>query len=150
MVPERYDCTYGENDNMACSQNGNIPCWVSRPKEKEVMMWYMLTMSLVSTLLVAGEFFYVTTKITVKVNYNILINAKSKLTNLFRPQNDVVSASSRSKSWLTRHCWRPSPTPRRNYRNRYLAKKSPPCVLLLQTKKQCALLSLEPYSLKVV
>ena len=67
MVPERYDCTYGENDNMACSQNGNIPCWVSRPKEKEVMMWYMLTMSLVSTLLVAGEFFYVTTKITVKV-----------------------------------------------------------------------------------
>ena len=98
MVPERYDCTYGENDNMACSQNGNIPCWVSRPKEKEVMMWYMLTMSLVSTLLVAGEFFYVTTKITVKVNYNILINAKSKFTNLFRPQNDVVSASSRSKS----------------------------------------------------
>ena len=67
MVPERYDCTYGENDNMACSQNGNIPCWVSRPKEKEVMMWYMLTMSLVSTVLVAAEFFYVTTKITVKV-----------------------------------------------------------------------------------
>ena len=70
MVPERYDCTYGEQDNMACSQNGNIPCWVSRPKEKEVMMWYMLTMTLVSTALVCGEFFYVTTKITVKVGVN--------------------------------------------------------------------------------
>ena len=56
---------------MACSQNGNIPCWVSRPKEKEVMMWYMLTMSVVSTLLVAGEFFYVMTKITVKVKYKL-------------------------------------------------------------------------------
>jgi len=32
------------------------------------MMWYMLTMSLVSTLLVAGEFFYVATKITVKAS----------------------------------------------------------------------------------
>jgi len=68
MVPDRYDCTYGEEDNMACSQNGNIPCWVSRPKEKEVMMWYMLTMSLVSTALVVGEFFYVATRITVKAS----------------------------------------------------------------------------------
>jgi len=51
-VPDRYDCSYGEeNDNMACSQNANIPCWVSRPMEKEVMMWYMLSMSLVSVAL---------------------------------------------------------------------------------------------------
>ena len=51
-VPDKYVCSYGaEKDNYACSQNDNIPCWVSRPMEKEVMMWYMLTMSLVSTAL---------------------------------------------------------------------------------------------------
>ena len=51
-VPDKYVCSYGaERDNYACSQNDNIPCWVSRPMEKEVMMWYMLTMSLVSTAL---------------------------------------------------------------------------------------------------
>lgn len=66
-VPDKYVCSYGaERDNYACSQNDNIPCWVSRPMEKEVMMWYMLTMSLVSTALVLGEFFYVVTRVTVK------------------------------------------------------------------------------------
>lgn len=35
-VPEKYECTHGETEeNSACSQNPLIPCWVSRPWEKE-------------------------------------------------------------------------------------------------------------------
>jgi preprotein translocase subunit YajC len=85
-VPDRYDCSYGEeNDNMACSQNANIPCWVSRPMEKEVMMWYMLSMSLVSVALVGGEFFYVVSRVTVKANKRRTERKRAKLDLVKKP-----------------------------------------------------------------
>jgi len=71
-VPYTYSCTLekikaeqSDFDFNAC-QNDATQCWVPRPVEKRVMMWYMLTMSVVSTSLVIAEFLYVVTKITVK------------------------------------------------------------------------------------
>jgi uncharacterized membrane-anchored protein YhcB (DUF1043 family) len=95
-VPDKYLCSYGaEKINYACSQNDNIPCWVSRPMEKEVMMWYMLTMSLVSTALVLGEFFYVVTRVTVKAqrrkSERKMEKAKLLEKPLLPPANDLGS-----------------------------------------------------------
>ena len=57
VVPYTYSCTldkikavYPDYVFNAC-QNGATQCWVPRPVEKRVMMWYMLTMSVVSTSL---------------------------------------------------------------------------------------------------
>ena len=56
-MPYTYSCTLEkvkaeqpESDFNAC-QNDATQCWVPRPVEKRVMMWYMLTMSVVSTSL---------------------------------------------------------------------------------------------------
>ena len=56
-MPYTYSCTLEkvkaeqpEFDFNAC-QNDATQCWVPRPVEKRVMMWYMLTMSVVSTSL---------------------------------------------------------------------------------------------------
>lgn len=66
-VPEKYVCSYGaEINNYACSQNSEIPCWVSRPWEKMVMMVYMLSVSIISALLVLVEMVWVATRISVK------------------------------------------------------------------------------------
>lgn len=68
-VPEKYVCSYGDEvDNYACSQNSEIPCWVSRPYEKMVMMWYMLTIAATSAFLCLVECVWVTTRISVKSN----------------------------------------------------------------------------------
>lgn len=68
-VPEKYVCTYGGDvANYACSQNAEIPCWVSRPWEKMVMMVYMLSVSVISALLVLVEVAWVTTRISVRSN----------------------------------------------------------------------------------
>jgi len=69
FVPEKYVCTYGGDvANYACSQNAEIPCWVSRPWEKMVMMFYMLAVSVLSALLVLIEVAWVTTRISVRSN----------------------------------------------------------------------------------
>merc|ERR1712037_596832 len=66
-VPEKYVCTHGaEMDNFACSQNSEIPCWVSRPWEKMMMMWYMLSISVLSAVLALVELVWVLTRISVK------------------------------------------------------------------------------------
>ena len=66
-IPKKYSCTYGgEVDNWACSQDKDIPCWVSRPYEKEIFLTYMALMSFVSLLVVFLDFFYVIQKVSVK------------------------------------------------------------------------------------
>jgi len=66
-VPEKYVCTHGaEMENFACSQNAEIPCWVSRPWEKMMMMWYMLSISVLSAVLALVELVWVLTRISVK------------------------------------------------------------------------------------
>ena len=56
-VPYTYSCTlkkvqqYQTNFDFNGCQNEATLCWVARPTEKLVMMWYMLTMSVVSTSL---------------------------------------------------------------------------------------------------
>merc|ERR1711953_537922 len=90
-VPDKYECSYGEDlDNMACSQNANIPCWVSRPMEKEVMMWYMLSMSIISLALVGGEFFYVVTRVTVKANKRRTERKRAKLALTNKPAQPLL------------------------------------------------------------
>merc|ERR1712110_119134 len=68
-VPEKYVCRYGDEvTNAACSQNGEIPCWVSRPREKEAMTYYMLAVAIISTVLIFVEVIWVTTRISVRSN----------------------------------------------------------------------------------
>lgn len=93
MVPEKYVCTYGADiDNFACSQNSEIPCWVSRPYEKMVMMWYMLTVSALSGILCLVECLWVTTRISVKANKRKKERRQQKaglLSNMHSPQPEA-------------------------------------------------------------
>jgi len=78
-VPEKYVCTHGaEIDNYACSQNSEIPCWVSRPWEKMAMMVYMLSIAFLSATLTLVEVIWVTTRITVKGNKRRKLKKKEK------------------------------------------------------------------------
>ena len=52
-VPEKYLCLHGmENENnpdlSPCAQQGEVSCWVSRPKEKQFFLRYMLGCQFVS------------------------------------------------------------------------------------------------------
>ena len=94
-MPEKYICSYGgEIDNYACSQNAEIPCWVSRPREKMVMMWYMLIVSILSTVIVLAEVIWVTTRISVKSNRRKKENRKTQASllhgGLLTPQAGVA------------------------------------------------------------
>jgi len=90
-VPEKYICTYGgENGNFACSQNDEIPCWVSRPWEKMVMMWYMLAVSCISAILVLVEVAWVLTRVSIKSNKRKRERKREKI-GLLQPQPAIVS-----------------------------------------------------------
>ena len=46
-VPDKYICTYGTLDSHnACSQDTEIPCWISRPREKTIIIRYLLVVQL--------------------------------------------------------------------------------------------------------
>lgn len=92
-VPEKYICTHGgEEDNAACSQNGEIPCWVSRPWEKMIMMWYMLIVFIASAILVFVEIIWVITKISVKSNKRKKERQVNKQNLLLAPpKNNIVT-----------------------------------------------------------
>lgn len=53
FVPDTYDCTYGmmTDTTNACSQDRQIPCWVSRPAEKSLFVLYMLAAQLLCCIL---------------------------------------------------------------------------------------------------
>lgn len=66
-VPQRYLCTFGEeHDNWACSQDKEVPCWVSRPWEKWIFLIYMLVMSIISILVIIFDLCYTLQKISTK------------------------------------------------------------------------------------
>jgi len=66
-IPFRYVCTFGQDEeNFACSQDDKVPCWVSRPYEKQVFLVYMGIMSFVSIVICFLDFFYVVHKVSVK------------------------------------------------------------------------------------
>lgn len=71
-VPFKYACRFGDTqwqngyENFACSQDDNIPCWVSRPMEKKMFLVYMLLMNFVAVAIVLCDFFYVLWKVSVK------------------------------------------------------------------------------------
>jgi len=48
FVPDRYLCNYGDQTDHtnACNQDGEIPCWVSRPMEKTIIVLYMVAMQI--------------------------------------------------------------------------------------------------------
>ena len=53
VVPQRYLCTFGADvANYACSQDKEVPCWVSRPWEKTIFLLYMLSMGLVAIIVI--------------------------------------------------------------------------------------------------
>ena len=60
-VPEKYVCKHAEDfyDNPAfspCSQQEEVSCWVSRPKEKQLFLRYMLFTTFLSIFLAAVDF----------------------------------------------------------------------------------------------
>lgn len=75
-IPFSYRCTFGDSSwalsdnaltpNLACVQDKEVPCWVSRPYEKQVFLIYMGVMSILSILIVFLDFLYVVHKVSVK------------------------------------------------------------------------------------
>ena len=72
-VPERYLCLHGREfgvhtnspEMSPCSQQEEVSCWVSRPKEKEYFLRYMLFCQFVSIALIVIDFFHTCGKIWV-------------------------------------------------------------------------------------
>ena len=65
VVPQRYLCTFGADvANYACSQDKEVPCWVSRPWEKTIFLLYMLSMGLVAIIVIMVRLiFFIQSKI---------------------------------------------------------------------------------------
>jgi len=65
-VPEKYTCThaleYGAAGS-ACAQQEKVTCWVSRPWEKQMFLYYMLFLTILSILLIILEALYMTTRV---------------------------------------------------------------------------------------
>lgn len=65
-VPEKYTCThaleYGAAGS-ACAQQEKVTCWVSRPWEKQMFLFYMLVLTGLSILLIILEALYMTTRV---------------------------------------------------------------------------------------
>ena len=62
IVPERYECTSGTEQNSACEADKMVPCWVARPVEKTILIRGMLILALCSIFLSLCEIAYVTLK----------------------------------------------------------------------------------------
>lgn len=65
-VPEKYTCThaleYGAAGS-ACAQQEKVTCWVSRPWEKQMFLYYMLICQILSIVLIILEAIYMTTRV---------------------------------------------------------------------------------------
>lgn len=65
-VPEKYTCThaleYGAAGS-ACAQQEKVTCWVSRPWEKQMFLYYMLVLTVLSIALIILEALYMTTRV---------------------------------------------------------------------------------------
>jgi len=60
-VPEKYTCTHALEfgaAGSACAQQEKVTCWVSRPWEKRIFLYYMLFMTCLSVLLIFAEALY--------------------------------------------------------------------------------------------
>jgi len=60
-VPEKYVCTHALDygaAGSACAQQEKVTCWVSRPYEKQIFLYYMTLMTVLSILLIILEAFY--------------------------------------------------------------------------------------------
>ena len=73
VVPQRYLCTFGADvQNYACSQDKEVPCWVSRPWEKTIFLLYMLSMGLVAIIVImVGILFFSLLKIVLLARLGI-------------------------------------------------------------------------------
>ena len=55
-VPEKYICDHAKiGKNSPCWQDSEVICWVARPKEKTILVKYMLVMQLLSIFLTTLE-----------------------------------------------------------------------------------------------
>jgi len=65
-VPEKYTCThaliYGAAGS-ACAQQEKVTCWVSRPWEKQMFLYYMLFLTFLSIILIILEAVYMMTRV---------------------------------------------------------------------------------------
>ena len=62
-VPEKFICTHMQTaEESPCYQDNEVVCWVARPKEKTIILIYMVVVFMVSTSLTLIEVVYVTIK----------------------------------------------------------------------------------------
>jgi len=66
QIPEKYLCSVGEERHHACSQDTEVPCFVSRSWEKRIFLYYYMTMSISSIALVILDIIYVSVKVSIK------------------------------------------------------------------------------------
>lgn len=60
-VPEKYVCTHALDygaAGSACAQQEKVTCWVSRPYEKQIFLYYMTLMTSISIILIIAEALY--------------------------------------------------------------------------------------------
>jgi len=68
-VPEKYTCNHAQvfgAAGSACAQQEKVTCWVSRPWEKQIFLYYMLTMTTLSIFLTVVEGLYMLFRVTSK------------------------------------------------------------------------------------
>jgi hypothetical protein len=68
-VPEKYTCNHAQvfgAAGSACAQQEKVTCWVSRPWEKQIFLYYMLIMTGISMVLTILEAIYMAFHVTKK------------------------------------------------------------------------------------
>lgn len=68
-VPEKYVCTHALDygaAGSACAQQEKVTCWVSRPYEKQIFLYYMTSMTLISIVLIVLEALYMIFRVSRK------------------------------------------------------------------------------------
>ena len=92
-VPERYECFHSEKflemgkpELSPCSQQSSVTCWVSRPKEKEYFMRYMLLGQVVSIILCLFDIFHISWRVMV------LLERKRRSRNVSRSEKTSLAS----------------------------------------------------------
>ena len=70
-VPEKYTCNHAQvfgAAGSACAQQEKVTCWVSRPWEKQIFLYYMLTMTTLSILLKNSRKIFINFFLFVKIH----------------------------------------------------------------------------------
>ena len=101
-VPHTYTCTHGENVGSPCMTDKTVSCYIPRYVEKTLVLWYMVSLTLLSITLTFAELIYFTVKYQTGVH--LPPHLRPRLSQRRRHRHKKYSfLPKRSKSELTLH-----------------------------------------------